>query len=93
MQLYGFNKLAANTTAATDGTPQSAGVALTASTNTLTLSQYIDYVTYSDKLILTGISPIVAEGSRLLGYRGALTVTPSFPRLLTPSRAPTRQQN
>jgi N4-gp56 family major capsid protein len=74
MQLYGFNKLAANTTAATDGTPQSAGVALTASTNTLTLSQYIDYVTYSDKLILTGISPIVAEGSRLLGYRGALTV-------------------
>jgi N4-gp56 family major capsid protein len=74
MQLYGFNKLAANTTAATDGTPQSVGVALTASTNTLTLSQYVDYVTYSDKLILTGISPIVEEGSRLLGYRGALTV-------------------
>jgi N4-gp56 family major capsid protein len=74
MQIYGFVKLAANTTAATDGTPQTAGVALTASTNTVTLSQYIDYVTYSDKLILTGISPIVEEGSRLLGYRGALTV-------------------
>jgi len=74
MQIYGFNKLAANTTAATDGTPQTAGVALTASTGTITLSQYIDYVTYSDKLILTGISPIVEEGSRLLGYRGALTV-------------------
>ena len=74
MQIFGFNKLAANTTAATDGTPQSAGVALTASTATITLSQYIDYVTYSDKLILTGISPIVEEGSRLLGYRGALTV-------------------
>lgn len=74
MQIYGFVKLAANTTAATDGTPQSAGVALTASTATITLSQYIDYVTYSDKLILTGISPIVEEGSRLLGYRGALTV-------------------
>src|SRR6185312_3169103 len=61
MQIYGFNKLAANTTAATDGTPQTAGVALTASTGTITLSQYIDYVTYSDKLILTGISPIVEE--------------------------------
>lgn len=74
MQIYGFVKLAANTTAATDGTPQSAGVALTASTGSITLSQYIDYVTYSDKLIMTGISPIVEEGSRLLGYRGALTV-------------------
>jgi N4-gp56 family major capsid protein len=74
MQIYGFVKLAANTTAATDGTPQTAGVALTASTATITLSQYIDYITYSDKLILTGISPIVEEGSRLLGYRGALTV-------------------
>jgi len=74
VQIYGFNKLAANTTAATDGTPQSAGVALTASTATITASQYIDYVTYSDKLILTGISPVVEEGSRLLGYRGALTV-------------------
>jgi N4-gp56 family major capsid protein len=74
MQIFGFNKLAANTTAATDGTPQSVGVALTASTGTLTLSQYVDYVTYSDKVILTGINPIVEDGSRLLGYRGALTV-------------------
>jgi N4-gp56 family major capsid protein len=74
MKIYGFVKLGANTTAATDGTPQTAGVALTASTGSITLSQYIDYVTYSDKLLLTGISPIVEEGSRLLGYRGALTV-------------------
>lgn len=74
MQIYGFNKLAANTTAATDGTPQTAGVALTASTATITLSQYIDYVTYSDKLILTGISQIVEEGSQQLGYRAALSV-------------------
>jgi N4-gp56 family major capsid protein len=34
----------------------------------------VDYITYSDKVILTGISPVVAEGSELLGYRGALTV-------------------
>lgn len=74
MQIFGYTKLAANTTAATDGTPQGSGVALTASTGTITLSQYVDYVTYSDKIILTGISPIVAEGSELLGYRGALTV-------------------
>lgn len=74
MQIFGYTKLAANTTAATDGTPQSAGVALTASTGTITQSQYVDYVSYSDKIILTGISPVVEEGSKLLAYRGALTV-------------------
>lgn len=46
MQIYGFNKLAANTTAATDGTPQTAGVALTASTGTITLSQYVKPYAY-----------------------------------------------
>lgn len=74
MQIFGYTKLAANTVAATEGTPQSAGVALTASTGTITLSQYVDYVTYSDKAILTNISPVVKEGSELLAYRGALTV-------------------
>jgi len=74
MQIFGYTKFGANTTVATDGTPQSAGRALTASTGTITLSQYVDYVTYSDKVILTGISPVVEEGSELLGYRGALTV-------------------
>jgi N4-gp56 family major capsid protein len=74
MQIFGYTKLAANTTPATEGTPQGSGVALTASTGTITLSQYIDYVSYSDKVILTGISDIVADGSRLLGYRGALSV-------------------
>jgi N4-gp56 family major capsid protein len=74
MQIFGYTKLAANTVAATDGTPQSVGVALTASTASITLAQYIDYVSYSDKIILTGISPVVAEGGALLGYRGALTV-------------------
>lgn len=74
MQIFGYTKLGANTTAATDGTPQSAGVALTASTGTISLSQYVDYVTYSDKVVLTGISPVIEEGSELLAYRGALTV-------------------
>lgn len=74
IQIYGYTKLAANTVAATDGTPQSVGVAVTASTGTITLSQYVDYITYSDKVVLTGISPVIAEGSHLLGYRGALTV-------------------
>jgi N4-gp56 family major capsid protein len=74
MQIFGYTKLAANTTPATDGTPQGAGVALTATPGTITLSQFVDYVSYSDKVILTGISPVVAEGSALLGYRGALSV-------------------
>lgn len=74
MQIFGYTKLAANTTTATEGTPQSAGVALTASTGTISLGQYIDYVTYSDKALLTNISPVAVEGAELLGYRGALTV-------------------
>lgn len=74
MQIFGYVKMAANTTVATDGTPQAAGRALTNSTGTISLSQYVDYVSYSDKIILTGISPVVAEGSALLAYRGALTV-------------------
>ena len=74
MQIFGYTKLGANTTAATEGTPQSAGVALTASTGTISLSQYVDYVTYSDKAVLTNISPVVTEGAELLAYRGALTV-------------------
>jgi len=74
MQIFGYTKMAANTTAATDGTPQTGGQTLAASTGTITLAQYVDYVTYSDKVILTGISPVVEEGSELLAYRGALTV-------------------
>lgn len=74
MQIFGYVKMGANTTVATEGTPQSAGRALTNSTGTISLSQYVDYVSYSDKIIMTGISPVVAEGSELLAYRGALTV-------------------
>jgi N4-gp56 family major capsid protein len=74
MQIFGYTKLAANTTAATEGTPQASGVALTSATGTITLSQYIDYVSYSDKVILTGISPVMEEGAELLGERGALSV-------------------
>jgi N4-gp56 family major capsid protein len=74
MQIFGYTKLGANTTTATEGTPQSAGVALTASTGTITLGQYIDYVTYSDRALLTNISPVAVEGAELLAYRGALTV-------------------
>ena len=74
MQIFGYVKLGANTTPSTDGTPQAAGVALTASTATLSLSQYVDYVSYSDKVILTNIDPVIEAGARLLAYRGALTV-------------------
>lgn len=74
MQIFGYTKTAANTTAATEGTPQSAGITLNASTGTISLSQYIDYITYSDKALLTNISPVAVEGAELLAYRGALTV-------------------
>jgi N4-gp56 family major capsid protein len=74
MQIFGYTKLAANTTAATEGTPAATGAVLTASTGTITLSQYVDWVTYSDKAILTNISPVAVEGAELLAYRGALTV-------------------
>jgi len=74
LQIFGYSALAANTTPSTDGTPQGAGVGMTATTGTINLSQYVDYITYSDKVIMTGVSDIMTEGARLLGYRGALTV-------------------
>lgn len=73
MQIFGYTKTTSNTVTATEGTP-GAGIALTASTGTITLGQYIDYVTYSDKSVLTNISPVATEGAELLAYRGALTV-------------------
>lgn len=74
MQIFGYTKMGANTTVATEGTPPTATVTMNASTGTITLSQYIDYVTYSDKSLLTNISPVAVEGAELLAYRGALTV-------------------
>jgi N4-gp56 family major capsid protein len=65
--------MTANTTPATEGTPGS-GQALTQNTGTINLSNYVDYVSFSNKVQLTAISNVVAEGAALLSYRGALSV-------------------
>jgi N4-gp56 family major capsid protein len=73
LQLFNYLKMSANTTAVTEGTPQS-GQTLTQQTKTINLSNYADYVSFSNKVVLTAISDTVAEGAALLGYRGALSV-------------------
>jgi N4-gp56 family major capsid protein len=73
MQIFNYTKLAANTTAVTEGTPQS-GQSLTQNTKTINLSNYADFISYSNKVVLTAISDTVAEGTALLAYRGALSV-------------------
>src|SRR5579872_3094180 len=73
MQLFNYAKLAANTTAVTEGTPGS-GQTLTQQTKTINLSNFADYVSFSNKVVLTAISDTVAEGAALLAYRGALSV-------------------
>lgn len=73
MQIFQYAKMSANTTPATEGTP-GPGQALTQNTATLNLSNYVDYVSFSNKVKLTAISNTVAEGAALLSYRGALSV-------------------
>lgn len=73
IQIYGYTAFGANTTPATEGTPGS-GQALTQVKSTLSLSQYVDYVSFSDKAVLTFFSDIVAEGAQELAYRGARSV-------------------
>lgn len=73
MQIFNYSAFAANTTAVTEGTPGN-GQVLSQNVSSITLSQYSDYLSFSDKSVLTAISDIVAEGTSELGYRGALSV-------------------
>lgn len=73
MQIFGYTAFGANTTAATEGEP-STGQALTVPDSTINLANYVDYITYSNLIVLTMISDIVAEGSVELAFRGALSV-------------------
>jgi len=73
MQIFNYLKMGANTTAVTEGTP-AAGQTLTQQVKTINLANFADYVSFSNKVVLTAISDTVAEGSALLGYRGALSV-------------------
>src|SRR5260370_22944318 len=72
-QIFDYTKMGSNVTPVTEGTPASAQ-ALTQNTATLNLANYADYISYSNKAVLTAISNTVAEGSSLLAYRGALSV-------------------
>ena len=73
MQIFDYSAMTANTTAATEGTP-GPGQTLTQNTATLNLSNYVDYVSFSNKVVLTAISDTVAEGAAELAFRGALSV-------------------
>lgn len=73
MQIFNYTAMGANTTPATEGTPGS-GQALTQNTNTINLSNFVDYVSFSNKVVLTAISDTVADGAAQLAYRGALSV-------------------
>lgn len=68
-----FNSLNAATTALTEGvTP--AGSSLSISAITATVSQFGDFVEFSDKIDMVGIDPVITETSELLGEQAALTI-------------------
>src|SRR6185437_1214959 len=73
MQIFDYSKMSANTVAVTEGTPNT-GQVLTQNVATINLSNYVDYVSFSNKVQLTAISDTVAQGAALLSYRGALSV-------------------
>jgi N4-gp56 family major capsid protein len=73
MQMFAHTKLAANTTAVTEGTPF-AGQAVTQVTNSITLSEFADYITISSKVDKTQLIDQGAANAKLLAYRGALSV-------------------
>ncbi len=73
IQFYRYSQLGANTTATPEGTVGTS-LELTSAVLTATVSQYSDYISFSDLLVDTAIdNDIVAVGADLLGYRAALT--------------------
>lgn len=73
IRFYVNNLLTSNTTPGSEGTP-GAPITNGSEANTATLVQYFDYMSFSDFITETAISPIVEEQSREMGYRAALTV-------------------
>lgn len=72
IQFFRFGTFGANTTAKTEGQVGS-GLNLTTTTVSATVSQYADFLSFSDMLVDTAINDIVAGGVRELGYRAGLT--------------------
>lgn len=81
MQVFNHTAYGPNTTPATEGTPGS-GQTMTQNIRVINLSQFVDYVSFSDKVVMTAISDTVAEGAKLLSYRGALSVDTTISTLL-----------
>jgi N4-gp56 family major capsid protein len=73
LQIFDHSKMSANTTAVTEGTPAS-GQSITQNTRQITLTQYADYISISDKVDKTMLIDQGAAASKLLAYRGALSV-------------------
>lgn len=73
VQWFRYDSLAANTTPVTEGT---VGTSVTLQSNTVSasVSQYADFVNFSDLVKDVAIDPIVENGARRLGYRLGLTV-------------------
>jgi N4-gp56 family major capsid protein len=73
IQFYRYSLLTANTAPSSEGT---VGVALplTSTTISATVSEYSDFISISTLLKETAIDPIVANASKELGYRAALSV-------------------
>lgn len=72
-QLFRYIPFAANTTAGSQGTIGT-GIAPTSETVSVTLSQYFDFVNFSDLYIETIIDDSVAAVAGEMGYRAGLTV-------------------
>lgn len=73
MQIFDHSKMGANVSAVTEGTPF-AGQAVTQNTRSISLVQYADYISISDKVAKTALIDQGKANAELLGYRGALSV-------------------
>lgn len=73
MELFGYNILSANTTAATEGTTV-AGEGLTSADQQVTLGVYADFASFSTLIVETAIDPILENASKVLGNQAALSI-------------------
>jgi N4-gp56 family major capsid protein len=73
LQILGYTPFGANVTPATEGTPGT-GQALTQVTRQIALDQFVDWITLSDKSILTALTDTLSDAATQLAYRGALSV-------------------
>lgn len=74
MQIFDHSKMGSNTTPVTEGTPNLAGQAVVQNTRQLSLVQYADYISISDKVAKTQLIDQGKANAELLGFRGALSV-------------------